>query len=143
MRIREILKDLDDDMEAPQRVTTANSAEIPMIRVNFGKFETRALIDTGAQISAITQDVVNRVRHAGVPSQIIPIRKIVLRGAFSERGSAIAAKIRITMTYDGHSYEHEFCIVEELAFDIEIGIDFLRKYNMSMKCDGAIRIRFE
>jgi len=74
--------------------------------------------------------------------EILPIKRLVLRGAFSERGSAIAIKVKMIFRCKEEEYAHEFYVVEKLAFDVVLGIDFLTKYKMQMMCDETIEIKF-
>lgn len=43
----------------------------------------------------------------------------------------------------GAKYTHEFYVVKKLAFEVVLGIDFLTKYHMQMKCGEEIEVRFD
>lgn len=59
---------------------------------------------------------------------IIPIRKFVLRGTFTEKGSLVALKVQLELEIDNKKYLHEFYVVEKLIFQLIIGIDFLDRH---------------
>lgn len=74
---------------------------------------------------------------------MIPIRKFALKGAFSERRSLIANKIRLEFRIEEQRFEHEFYMVERMAYEVILGIDFLSRTRMSMKCDEKFSYQFE
>lgn len=132
----------EDDVDGSQREISAEKNDVPTIIVDFGGTMVRALIDTGAQISAISRDLLVELRRNKEPIHVLPSRDTVLRGAFSERGSAITSRIRATIRYAGREYTHDYCVVEGLVFETILGIDFLAKYEMSMRCGGKVEINF-
>lgn len=66
----------------------------PFLEVMIGDIETRALIDTGAQISAITKSLYDKLVEVKREMMIVPIKKFALRGAFPDKGSVIAYKVQ-------------------------------------------------
>lgn len=114
-----------------------------MIDVNFNRLKLKALVDTGAQISAITKSLYDQLVESGEQMEVLPIRKFLLRGAFSERGSIIAYKARLKFEYRDKTYEHEFYIVEQMAYEMILGIEFLIKYGMKMQCCEELEITFD
>jgi len=89
----------------------------------------------------MTRKFYQHLKESGEPMEILPIKRFILRGAFSERGSAI--KVNVIFQCDDNSYAHEFYVVEKLAFDVVLGINFLTKYQMHMKCGDEIEIKFQ
>lgn len=89
IRTKEIFRDVDEVCEEMQ-IERENSEPFLVI----GKIETRALIDTGAQISAITKSLYDRLVEAKRKMLVVPIKKFALRGAFSDKGSVIAYKVQ-------------------------------------------------
>lgn len=63
----------------------------PFLNVLISKTEVKALIDTGAQISAITKDVYDDLINTGNKVISIPIKKFALKDAFNNKGSTVAA----------------------------------------------------
>lgn len=82
IRTKEIIQDVDEACEEMQ-VEQENSE--PFLEVQIGEVETRALIDTGAQISAITKSLYDKLIDAKKEMLIVPIKKFALRGAFRTR----------------------------------------------------------
>lgn len=142
VRVKEILSELDKDLEKAQQQRETGRAEVPMMDVMFGETRIKALVDTGAQVTALSRDSYRRIKESGAPMQILPIRRFTLRGAFAERGAPIAAKVRLEFTHKNARYIHEFYVVEKLTYDVVLGIDFLRQYRMTMTCDDQISLVF-
>lgn len=118
IRVKQMMNDLEEEFENEHNKISKEKLYAPMIELTFEGIKTDALVDTGAQISAITKTLYDDLVQSGEPMQIMPIRKFILRGAFSERGSVIANKARLTFEYAGKRYEHEFNIVEKMAYNM-------------------------
>lgn len=113
IRIRKIMKDLNEKFESEQNKMINGENYAPMIEIKFNKFKGDVLVDTGAQISAMTKALYDDLVESGEHMQVLPIKKFILRRAFSERGSVIANKARLQFEYADKRYEHEFNIVEK------------------------------
>ncbi|KYQ54046.1 hypothetical protein ALC60_07048 [Trachymyrmex zeteki] len=140
LRTQKILKDLETEMlkEQNKKVKDLN---IPFIEIKFNKVTVIALIDTGAQVSAITKDLYDELVETKEIIDIIPIRKFVLKGAFSERGVIVNNKVKLNFKYGDKLVEQEFYI-EKLAYSMVIGIDCLIKYQVELKCNDKYEVKF-
>ena len=141
MRTEEILNDLDESLKEGQ-VGTSREPVTPIIRVKFDACETNALIDTGADISAITRQLYDELNATTDILDILPVRKFILRGAFSERGAIISNKVKLAFTYDNARFEHEFFIVQRMSEKMILGVDFIKKFKMTIEYDDATKIKF-
>lgn len=141
MRTEQILEDLDETMREDQE-KSVREPTTPIITVKFNNCSANALIDTGADISAITKELYDELNENNDVLDIIPVRRFVLRGAFSEKGAVIANKTRIKFTYDEINFEHEFFIVERMSEKVILGIDFIKKFKMTMTYNEHTRIKF-
>lgn len=73
---------------------------------------------------------------------VISIRKFILKGTFTEKGSLVAVKIQLELEIDGFKYIHEFCVLEKLIFQVVVGADFLKKYSAEIKfIDDKMRLK--
>lgn len=130
MRTSKIIKDLEEEEDAKiDKVTTD-----PVINVTIGKTVIRTLIDTGAQISVMSRNTLNRLIQAEESFDKIPIRKCKLRGAFGEQELTIACKIQILMEIGENKLLHEFYVVDKLSYPMVVGHDALTKYNAMIQC---------
>lgn len=95
LRTQELIEEIDNDFEKEGRIVTKNAD--PSINVFIGEMEFEALIDTGAQISAITKETVDKLTEAGIEIKSIPIRKLQIRGAFREKGTVVNYKLQLAI----------------------------------------------
>lgn len=133
IRLKRMIEDITSEMEEEQ-AKVVKRARMPMVTIKFNSINIEALMDTGAQISAVTRASYDKLVRAGEKMHIIPIRKFALKGAFSEKGSLIANKIRLQFQFLQRTCVHEFYIVERMAYELILGIDFMTKMQMVMKC---------
>lgn len=139
MRTKEIIKELDEEMEGEQK-KPLNSPASPTIAIKCGNFQTEALVDTGAQISAMTNQCYKVMKETRELIQELPVSKVVLKGALSDRGVAIKKKVRMRFWINEQDFIHEFMLVDNLSYQIILGIDFLSKYHFRITCDMNMRI---
>lgn len=141
MRTREILRELDEDA----REVRAKVKECePFVSVSIGGEIRKALVDTGAQVSAITKDLYDELIAKGIFVDTVPIKKLALKGAFSEKGSSVAYKAQLTLRMKGKVFVQEFCVVPRMIHPLVLGIDFLNEYKATIVCGGEmIEISFD
>jgi len=89
-----------------------------MIEIKFKGTKVPALVDTGAQISAMTKELYDNLTDSGEEIKVLPIRKFVLRGAFSEKGAIIANKAKLKFKYKDNMYEHEFYVIQRRVYRV-------------------------
>lgn len=99
IRTKKIIDDLDEEFNEEHNKIFNGKDETPMIDVQFERVRAKALVDTGAQISAITKSLYDSLVETGEPMEVVLIKKFILRGAFSERESVTANKARLTFMY--------------------------------------------
>lgn len=143
MRRVENVDRLDRDLKR-ERCKVTRCSNMPMIEIRFGNCTANALVDTGAQVTAMRRDLYARLRELATPMMVLPVKSFKLKGAFSERSALIAAKTRIAFRCNNHHYVHEFYLVDNLAFDVVLGLDFLTKYRVVIHFDETrMRVSFE
>lgn len=141
-QVRESRRREEPNIEGPQRRKSGTKVDVPTISVDFGETTVSALIDTGAQISAISRELWKELRRNGEPIRELPDDRMALRGAIATKGSTVAKKISAIINHAGHRYNHEYYVIEGLVFAAILGIDFLSKHRMSMRCGDTVEITF-
>lgn len=139
MRIEEILKDINKSFKEAK---VNKEPTTPIIKIEFSKCTANALIDTGADIFAVTKELYDELGVSNDVLDVLPVRKFILRGAFSERRATIANKAKLKFKYDNARFEHEFFIVERMLEKIILGIDFIKKFKMTMSYENETKIKF-
>ncbi|KMQ91596.1 reverse ribonuclease integrase [Lasius niger] len=141
MRTQELIRDVDEVTEEDQRKTYATT--MPYVTVTVGdRLTVKTLIDTGAQISAITKALYDKMTNEGVEMRIIPIKKFSLTGAFSDRGQPIAHRIQINFRIGETEFTHELYVVRNLAYEMILGIDFLTERKAILQCGKKFTVEF-
>lgn len=133
MRTQLMLADLREEHEEARGKPSWDYTPVVNILVR-GK-QLRALVDTGAQISAIFQEAVKYLEKDGFKLPYIKINKFNIRGAFDERGSISSRKIQLSFKLDEENYTYEFYEVTRLVSPVMVlGMDFLAKNRVHLEC---------
>lgn len=98
-----------------------------MIKIR--ELQVKALMDTGAQITAITKDLFNELRDKKIEITVVPIAKFPVIRAFSERGEVVAKKVAIDFTIGSKQFTGDFHIMKKLPHRVILGLDFLSAHN--------------
>ncbi|KMQ90069.1 krab-a domain-containing protein [Lasius niger] len=138
MRTREIIRDVDE-VSMEDHKDKLNRVR-PYATVRFADMSVRCLIDTGAQISALTKRFYDKLIDRKIEMRILPIRKFTLLGAFSEKGEPIASKVFLRFDLEGRIFSYGLYVVKNLSYDMVLGLDFLSHYKAILRCDDD---RFE
>lgn len=133
MRTSEIINDVDEVTSEDQGKSLQKSR--PYVTVTIDDLPVKTLIDLGAQISAMTKSLYDKIANTGRIMRIIPIKKFTLIGAFSDRGQPIANRIQLSFIMNGREFTHELYVVRNLAYEMILGHDFLSDQTATLKCD--------
>ncbi|KMQ90342.1 s68306 pol retrotransposon woot [Lasius niger] len=142
MRTKELIRDVDEVSIEDQGIVARRFK--PYLWIHFDEIRVRCLIDTGAQISAITKRVYDKLIEARVRVRAIPIRKFTLVGAFSDKGEVIANKIQVNFSIAERDFAYNLYVVKNLAYDMVLGMDFLSENNSILRCrEGKFEVEFD
>jgi hypothetical protein len=117
IRHEELLEDLEQSFLEDQ-TKIVREPLTPTIKLEFKNCIVEALIDTGAEISAITKELYDELSQSNEILDILPIKKFILRGVFSEKGDIIANKAKIAFKYENENFEHEYFILYSTKNDV-------------------------
>ncbi|XP_036144981.1 uncharacterized protein LOC118646382 [Monomorium pharaonis] len=135
IRTRELIRDLEEVTKQDQSADTKKPK--PYVRVKIGNVALKALIDTGAQISAVTKDLYDKLSTEAIDMRVIPIKQFVLRGAFNDKGQPIANRIQMEFQIENEKYTHEFYVVKKLTYEMILGFDFLNEQAAVLRCSQS------
>ena len=98
------------------------------IEVQIENESVLALMDTGAGVSLVSRDVVDKLKK----KHIIPTNKVIRNASGDEM--LTSGKTKLTLTIGGKIYTHDFVISEDRALpsQIIIGFDFMKRYNVNL-----------
>ncbi|XP_029679911.1 uncharacterized protein LOC115245642 [Formica exsecta] len=142
MRTEEILKEVEEVFyEDQEKIKTQKG---PFVTAVFNKQNIRCLIDTGAQVSAMSKETYDQLRQDGIKMEIQPVEKIQLIGAFSKKTIKILFKTVIEFRIERARFEQEILVVHKLIHDIVLGMDFICGHNASIQCgEDGIEVELE
>lgn len=96
----------------------------PVIHVRWNPIEITALIDTGAEVSVISQDLFERLKErAEVPT--LPMNRTYVVGPNRKRSAPITKQVMLDVWIGEHCYEVIFLVVQKLMHEMILGFDFL------------------
>lgn len=136
LRHETMLRDLDDFQHIEQNRT--RNLVSSKIRVRVASKEIRALIDTRAQINAVSKDLYDELLKSDANIATIPINRFTVRGAFADKGEIIAFKTAMDVTIGEKTYVIEFYIMKKLAYDMILGMEFLARHRAVINCTGEV-----
>ena len=97
--------------------------------VSFGKFAVSALIDTGAEISLIRQDVFNKIPREYVLDHAQPTCSLL---GVTGHQLQVSEKALVKMRSGQRVVEQEVHVVENIAKQMILGIDFLENHKAKL-----------
>lgn len=98
------------------------------------EYKIKVLIDTGAQISLITNKLYEDLLAKKIEMITVPITKFPVRGAFSDKDEVLAFKVSIEMKIGGNFFNGEFYVLKRLPYRMIIGIEFLVAHEAIINC---------
>lgn len=109
--------DFEESVELPS---------LPVINVCIFNFNFPALVDSGAEICAVSEETWGQLSefHGQIPT--FPSTGVRVSGAFKKGYRKIRQQSLLAFSILGHVIVHEFLLVPELSYPLIIGNDLLR-----------------
>lgn len=126
--------DIGNDHE--QSVETKIST-LPIIIINIQNLQLKALLDTGAELSLINENIINKY-HNDFKNNTIKISKIKLVNANGKKFAECNRVLNSVFTVQNEIFQGEFIIMPSMNFDIIIGEDILTKLRAKIDMGGKI-----
>ena len=112
-----------------------------IVQLKFRVITMKTLIDTG-QISKVIKAALVRQVSMGYGGDEYTYKEILIKVLFSKRGAVIANKVRVLFEFEERRFS-QFYVVERIAYKIILGINFLTKLRMIVRCGRQLRYDFE
>lgn len=159
LRTDEMLNDLREcckkDPETRDRSSDIPVVDVCVIADEFGGTAIKALLDTGAMISAINSKVIREIEQisrteldSNRVKSIFPrvkINKTHVRGAFDQKGIQADTMVQLTIEINDRDgltkrFTYEFFEISTLFLPMILGADFLGRNQLAVVCHNATPI---
>lgn len=101
----------------------------PTINVTHNGTLTKALVDTGAEISIVSEEYVMSLEERNkVEIPTFPLSRTYITGVNQKRIGPIKKQVMLTLNIGDKEYECVFLVVKGIVYDIILGLDFLVEY---------------
>ena len=102
----------------------------PEIIVKIGEIEVNSLLDTGSEISCISEEYYLKIKDKLKECSILPVTGKIIKGAVGATSSMIKNQIFLTLNIGNIEKKQIFLIIPKLIRDCIIGIDVLYEFHM-------------
>lgn len=116
IRTREIMQDVEEITLEDQSKQTIQTG--PFVTAIFNNLQLKCLIDTRAQVSAMSKETYEKIKQENIRMEIKPIENLQLVGAFSKKATKILFKTKIEFKINNAIFTQEILVVEKLIHEI-------------------------
>jgi hypothetical protein len=95
-----------------------------------GKFIIHAILDSGSEVSLISQSIYEKLTKAGATILTLPVQRVVLVTAFGRKSNRIRVQAFVEFTVGTDHFESVFMVTSELRNDAIVGCQFLNKHGL-------------
>jgi hypothetical protein len=108
-------------------VGAKKTAKSPLLFLQVQDINVMALLDTGSEISCISDTLYEKFKRQEVKINEFPVNSTVLRGAFGNPSRKVTSQLYLTMKIVGQCTNAVFVVVKGLVNEMIIGIDVLQE----------------
>ena len=112
-------------------INAGKLAACPKIKITFGDIHVEVILDTGSQVSVLSDDIFRQLKLQGSIMEL-PVQSVVLMSAFGNKTSRVKRQAMISFTINGDEFENNFLISPQLVSPGILGADFLYEYKLSI-----------
>lgn len=111
------------------KTRSVSTEPCPKLKIHLYDEHIKALIDTGSQISAISEDKYHQI-NSKVLLDTLPISNMTINTAVSAKAVAIKRQVLIKFRIDNLIIEHPMLIIPKLNQDVLLGSDWCRSNDL-------------
>ena len=102
----------------------------PRVPICIGNRHILAVIDTGSQISLLTEELYYKLRREGMEGLELGVQNAVLVSVFGNKTKRIRVQTMMQICIDDIAVDHIFLISPQLLTQALLGVDFCRMNNI-------------
>lgn len=103
----------------------AKNLQLPEIQVTYNGFKIKVLLDTGSDITCISEELFTDIIKPSEPP-MLPLRAVIIQGAFGPKTKKITKQVLLNITLANNTIEISCLIVPALVRPFIIGSDWLQ-----------------
>ena len=113
----------EEDFEAGRRENGLTE-----VKINIEGKEIKTLIDTGSEISVISEHVLDELKEINKNIPSLPVAGVTIVGITGIRSKRVTKQVHLNMIINGVGCDNTFLVVQGLNLDVILGNDFLIKH---------------
>jgi hypothetical protein len=113
----------------------------PRVRVTFGNSGFNVIIDTGSQVSVLSEEIYRKLKLQGESIQELPVQSVVLVSAFGNKTARVRRQALIPFRITDEEFENNFLICPQLVNPGLLGADFLCAYKFTIDLGAGCMAR--
>lgn len=105
-------------------------AVVPTIDIKLETLSTRCLVDSGSQVTAISENFFEIILREDSEIPRLPARCTTLVGALGCKSTKVREQVFLSVQLNGFKFEYPFLIVPNLVRNCILGCDWMRDYSV-------------
>lgn len=140
--VRTVIVDELFEEEADRDVDRARARRCPIIAAECEGKPVQILIDSGSEVSAVSEQFYFKLKseHSNLPE--FPILKTYVVGADRKKSHPITKQIFVTISHGVFQFDATCLVIKNLAYELILGVDFLRELQVCIDFKENV-LRFE
>lgn len=119
----------EKDQEEPTgKIEGKSRPRSPRVNIQIGERTIAALLDTGAEISVISQDCVKNLEDSGIKMHRLPTMNFQVLSAFGDKSQAVKSQVLLSFKVMNDEYEQGCVILDRLMDPMILGFDFISRH---------------
>ena len=108
-------------MEENDTKTVRPETGLTEVRINIKGKEIQTLIDTGSEVSVISEHILNELKETNKNIPSLPVSGVTIVGITGVRSKRVTKQVQLNMIINGGEYEKTFLVVCGLNLGGDIG----------------------
>lgn len=122
--VKELEKDVDGDWSQATKPKSIIE-KCPHIKVNIFRTVVDALVDTGSQVTCISEALYVKIKN-GIAIKELPVSNIQIMSAVTKKCTAVKKQVLLEMSIDGVKINYVFLIIPYLTSEMILGNNWLQ-----------------
>lgn len=103
-------------------------SSLPEVMISIGNLSIAALIDSGSEITCISETLCFQLRRDSLQLPVLPLKAVQIQGAFSKKSRRINRQVLLTAKIEDVAFDFCCLVIPDLLKPFIIGIDWLNEH---------------